>query len=502
MFDRKKADISVIVPIYNIDEGYLREALDSLANQTKESIEIIMLDDGSTNNSGEIADEYAEKYENFKCYHIKNKGVGHARNYAIKKAKGEYLGFTDPDDIIAPDTYEKLYRAAKRNDSDMAICNAVRFNSEGDLPSNLHLFTFKNVDTVSHITKNPGFLYDTCLWNKIIRRSVWKKNRIKFDEKCVYEDIPVTIAAHYFSNSVSVIRGVGYKWRIREAGEKSITQGNKTLKNLYDRITILRILDRFFDKNVTQKKLHFEKDVRILTFDLMIFINACLDVEQSRAEEMMKVLKGYVSELSTRKAYGTLNIVEKAVYQAILDDDYERFVKVADFRKKVLPTLPYFEEEGKVFAKLPRDLFNEETVDLTNKVKRSLPRFLINSVKTDEEEATVRTSLFLPKINIADKSEQKVKMQLINEMTGEATPLKVKPFKNSRITASKGKWKCEETGEEGCYNYDGTGYQVKIPLSVLTPENAKNYIILAEYKNRFIKGTKAITNLSKYAIEQ
>ncbi|MBQ3888520.1 MAG: glycosyltransferase family 2 protein, partial [Clostridia bacterium] len=115
-------DISVVVPIYNVEEVFLRPCLDSVANQTKSNIEVIMVDDGSTDNSGAIADEYAEKYDHFVCYHIANNGLGHARNFGAEKASGKYLYFIDSDDEIAHDLLEKMMLAAERNGSDLTIC--------------------------------------------------------------------------------------------------------------------------------------------------------------------------------------------------------------------------------------------------------------------------------------------------------------------------------------------------------------------------------------------
>lgn len=105
----KTIDISVIVPIYNVEE-YLRECLDSILRQGEVSLEVIMIDDGSTDNSGTIADEYVAKYENFYCYHIQNGGLGHARNYGVERSHGKYIAFVDSDDIVVDGTYERCSR--------------------------------------------------------------------------------------------------------------------------------------------------------------------------------------------------------------------------------------------------------------------------------------------------------------------------------------------------------------------------------------------------------
>ena len=104
--------VSVIVPVYNV-EDYLARCLDSLVNQTLKEIEIIVVNDGSPDNSQKIIDKYAKKYLNIKAYKKENGGLSDARNYGIKKANGEYIAFIDSDDFVTTDMYEKMYQKAK-----------------------------------------------------------------------------------------------------------------------------------------------------------------------------------------------------------------------------------------------------------------------------------------------------------------------------------------------------------------------------------------------------
>ncbi|MBQ8572725.1 MAG: glycosyltransferase [Ruminococcus sp.] len=114
--------ISIIVPIYNI-EKYLEECLQSLVQQTYKNIEIICVDDGSTDNSGEICKQFADSDERVIVISQKNKGAGAARNTALRMARGEYIGFVDSDDYVSKDMYQKLYDAIIKNDCDIASCN-------------------------------------------------------------------------------------------------------------------------------------------------------------------------------------------------------------------------------------------------------------------------------------------------------------------------------------------------------------------------------------------
>ena len=115
--------VSVVVPIYNA-EKYLKQCLDSIQNQTLTDIEIIMIDDGSKDGSADISKQYLSD-SRFSYYYKENEGLAAARADGIARASGEYLGFIDSDDWIEPDMYEKMYNAAKSNDSDIVFCNCM-----------------------------------------------------------------------------------------------------------------------------------------------------------------------------------------------------------------------------------------------------------------------------------------------------------------------------------------------------------------------------------------
>ena len=114
--------ISIIVPVYNV-EKYLKKCIDSIVNQTYKNLEIILVDDGATDRSGEICDELAKLDNRIKVYHKKNGGLSDARNYGVERATGSYVGFVDSDDYIDAEMYEKLYEAITKEAADVAECN-------------------------------------------------------------------------------------------------------------------------------------------------------------------------------------------------------------------------------------------------------------------------------------------------------------------------------------------------------------------------------------------
>ena len=120
-----KALISVIVPVYKVEEKWLRKSIESIIGQTYQNIEIIIVDDGSPDNCGEICEEYASKDIRIHVFHTDNNGVSAARNYALDRANGDYIFFLDSDDSIREDTLEYIYRKTNLNNRDKKIIDKM-----------------------------------------------------------------------------------------------------------------------------------------------------------------------------------------------------------------------------------------------------------------------------------------------------------------------------------------------------------------------------------------
>lgn len=135
--------ISVIVPVYGV-EKYLPKCIESLVKQTFKDIEIVLIDDGSPDSCGKICDEYAEKYEQLVVIHQVNQGVSAARNAGLKIAKGEYIGFVDPDDWVAPEMYESMHSAMKETNADLCICGYDYYDEHGKVDENRRYNTKEN----------------------------------------------------------------------------------------------------------------------------------------------------------------------------------------------------------------------------------------------------------------------------------------------------------------------------------------------------------------------
>ena len=175
--------VSVIVPIYNV-EKYLSKCIESIINQTLSNIEIILVNDGSTDSSGVIADNYAKKDSRIRVIHKKNGGQGSARNTGIELASGEYIGFVDSDDWIDLDMYEKLYNKSNKYKSDIAIGSRKVFNENYDLVTTVTVGDneFDNIskNIVDYILKNVFYPQTVSACNKLYSRKLLLNNNIRF----------------------------------------------------------------------------------------------------------------------------------------------------------------------------------------------------------------------------------------------------------------------------------------------------------------------------------
>jgi len=216
--NRSKKLISIIIPVYNVEQ-YLVRCVDSVINQTYKNLEIILVDDGSTDNSGKICDEYALKDNRIKVIHKKNGGLPSARNAGLDIAIGEYIGFVDSDDYIVSDMYEHLYNLLLNNKADVSCCNFFNFKD------NQYVDNQYGVDAVLNFGEVLCVKQNVFVWNKLYKRALI--GNIRVDEKLrLGEDLDFNFKVlrkikkiayskeakyYYFYNPNSIIRERKFK---------------------------------------------------------------------------------------------------------------------------------------------------------------------------------------------------------------------------------------------------------------------------------------------------
>lgn len=201
-------DVSVIVPVYNT-EKFLQRCLDSLTDQTLKDIEIICVNDGSTDNSLKILEDNAQKDKRIKIVNQENKKQGAARNAGMQIATGEYIGFIDSDDWVDLTYFEKLFKTAKEYDSDIALATNVRIG-KNKFKKRLNLESVKKYTELQDKLDICHQWRNECPTNKIYKKSYLEVNNIRWPEGVYCEDKLFTIKAVYFANAVVTVPEVYY----------------------------------------------------------------------------------------------------------------------------------------------------------------------------------------------------------------------------------------------------------------------------------------------------
>lgn len=248
-----RKDISIIVPIYNA-EKYLKKCIDSLVNQTKKELEILLINDGSTDKSEEIINSYHDS--RIKYYKNKNQGIGKTRNFGIEKSTGKYIMFIDSDDYLDENACEILYNKAENDKLDIVLCDFYKLYDSGKLEE-VKQPSFKN----SSLKDNPKILNENLSpWAKIYKRELIIKNDIKFIENLKYEDAPfVSIALDKARKIGKVDQCLNY-YLVHENSETTIRD-----EKVFDILKIVDIIRKYFrNKNYIKETLD-KLTVRIIT---------------------------------------------------------------------------------------------------------------------------------------------------------------------------------------------------------------------------------------------
>ena len=307
-----KCKLSIIVPVYGV-EKYIDKCLDSLVKQSLKEIEIIVVNDGTKDNSQKIIDKYVKKYpDKIKSYIKENGGQGSARNYGLKKTTGEYIGYVDSDDFVEKDMYKKLYNKAKENNYDIVVCGNYNV-SEDYQNKNIDAFINNYNTDLENI-----FFGKMAVWNKIYKRDILIKNKLEFKEKVWYEDLAFTLKAIMNSNTFAFIDEPLYDYLIREGS----TMNNSNVQRN------LEILDAFNDIlsyiQHNKKEEYFNK-IEFLAID-HIYISAIVrvlkaDSDKNIKKETIEKLINYMNKnfpnYKSNKYINTLSKNIKIIYKLI-----------------------------------------------------------------------------------------------------------------------------------------------------------------------------------------
>lgn len=214
--------ISVIVPVYET-EAFLHACVDSILNQTVQDLELLLIDDGSPDQSGAICDEYARRDSRVRVFHTKNHGLSAARNLGLREARGEFIGFVDSDDWIEPDMFEVLLKNIEASGADISVCGLwFEHDNLSEAAKDVVDGVFTGAEVISAYLRNH---IKTWVWNKLYRRDLWEG--IDFPAGHVYEDLATTPRLVMKAQIVVSASRCLYHYRKRQSGIcASVYMGN------------------------------------------------------------------------------------------------------------------------------------------------------------------------------------------------------------------------------------------------------------------------------------
>ncbi|WP_453993264.1 CDP-glycerol glycerophosphotransferase family protein [Bacillus nitroreducens] len=324
--------VSVIITNYN-KEKYIRNAIESVLRQNLKEVQIIIIDDGSTDGSSEICQEYAKQFSNVFYFKQDNKGVSAARNLGITKVEAEYLTFLDADDFVTKDGYEKLFIQSKNNNAETAIGNIVCFDNERQWKLSYMKKVFsKKGSIVQNIKMNPELHLTPSVNNKLFNTEFIRKNKILFDEtQSVGEDLLFTQKSLFLSYKTIVYDIDVLYYRVVKTEESlskevSITYFEKLvelqqkIKKLYKEIGIIHFLQ------------HIEK--RQIKYFLDSIFNKGPLLEVKEQNYLLNVGLDFFESVSQIDSFEYLEPNYRLLVTFILQEKYEETVKLLQINRK------------------------------------------------------------------------------------------------------------------------------------------------------------------------
>lgn len=346
----KPARVSVVVPVHNV-APYLETCLESLVQQSVASLEVVMVDDGSTDESPEIAARFAARDGRFRLLRQENRGQGPARNTGLDQVEGEFVAFVDGDDAVPRRAYEALLAALERTGSDFACGGVRRLTSLGTTRAEMLGEAFERERLRTHIRDFPPLVVDRLACNKLFRRSFWERHRFRFPEGVRNEDIWVMLPAHYLASSVDVLHETVYLWRRREGGDLSGSQRWTGIKALRDRVGAVDHVSRFLAaRGLDEAKLHYDRTV--VGNDLRYFLDILETGDDEFRELFLELANDFLDRADPRVLEQPLAI-ERLKWQLARRRALPQLLEVLGFQAEQLAETPPIRHERAWYGDYP-----------------------------------------------------------------------------------------------------------------------------------------------------
>ncbi|MBE6141090.1 MAG: glycosyltransferase family 2 protein [Methanobrevibacter sp.] len=321
--------VSIIIPVYNPGK-LLITCLDSVKKQTLTNIEILCIDDGSTDNSYQILNNYSQKDKRFKIFSQKNLGAGSARNKGIEKAKGEYIIFLDSDDWIESDMCEKLYNLAKKLDVDLVLFDTIRHLADNNSKTLIHFQKDEFKENYENYIFNYTFIKDKIMngfygviWSKFYRAKFIKDNHIQFPNHKMYNDVEFHVKTLLLAHKIAYFPKIFYHYvRIGQSSLQTSYSGSPHAIVFYE---VILDIKKFLDET----KFMNEFRIDFLRFAFIEFKIKLEEIDKNYKEEYFQKIKSFFEKMCiTPNDFKQIKLMYFIFYiHMINSENYNEFIQ-------------------------------------------------------------------------------------------------------------------------------------------------------------------------------
>ncbi len=448
------AKLSVVVPVYNV-EAYLQEALESVCRQTLHDLEVIIVNDGSTDGSALIAESFAARDPRFRLLRQDNQGQGPARNLGVRHATGDYLAFLDADDVLPGNAYNLLVGSLEATGSDIAAGNVRRFSTGWMSQTVVHADAYRATVLRTSAARHPELLRDCTIWNKVYRRSFWDKARLEYSA-ARYEDIPVAIRSYVLARSIDIRQEIVYYWRARETGELSRNQRSRELENVEGRMAAVLDAGTFLAGHAPSLKQAFDR--RVLDNDLAVLLRAAEFASEADRKRMLELAASYLGSVDD-SVFRDAKALQRLRYYLIRHGMHDELVELLRYSRRGdggktplvrlgLPrkwyiSYPYLDDRARG---VPRHVYD---------ASREMPlNVRLDSVTWHDGKLRIEGHAYIRRLHALRQQDTRIRVLLRNTVIRRAIRLKVTRIRRPEITARSGQ-------AAACYDWSGFMVEVR-----------------------------------------
>lgn len=454
------ARVSLVMPVFNA-HSFLEESIGSVVGQKWSDLELICVDDGSTDGSVPVIEDWMERDPRIRLVRRSGGGPGAARNAGVPLASGEFLGFVDADDIVPATALTTMITDLEQTDSDLVCGRVMRISTSDTWPSFNHFRAIPEQRIGTHISRSHSLLYDTTSWNKLLRRSFWDLHDLRFPEGLLYEDVCLMAKIHWEARAVDLLPDVVYHWRRRDDGVLSITQGFMEPQNFRERIAaIRRVQSELAEAPKSLREAAYSKALR---HDLAVYLCELPRADQEFIDVFVELVGGLVHEVP-RDVLRRLPPLLAMEYRLTEERGTDQLLEVIDETSRSQHLIPELQGRLRRHLVVPKGPVRLSSSDTG--VGRRLPVVCgVEEITWVGEHLLIRGYAAIEGVPFDSPVAGVRRLRFTDAHSGRAFSAWVAPRMSAEADLRRGRADC---------SYRWSGFQVRIPAARFEPGKGRS----------------------------